>query len=500
MLVALAVSAFAASPGDDLTTLPGSSATPSVSSGSRRETDAGRGATSPLKKEKKNDNTNKKKKKKKKIATESAAQAADSFEPNRFRVTWKQHPSFRRGSTFRLDVKAMVQEDAHGTSLESSNLETFDLRRNRIGVSGDLFKHVEFEVEREFLDNRSDGAPSTKTPWKDAYLNIDFLENAQIQAGRFKIPFGLDQLTPITRNDFVNRSLGATYLAPARDAGAMAHGRFFKRGLNYWAGVFAHDGDNARSSKMRGGDRTVAARVTGKPFRLLGHTTKGTDPTEPAFSRCSRCARWLNDIEVGTAYSLGSISDDSSEPNGLRGKTVMTEDTFFHSVFVKGQRRRWETDVDWKAGRASARGEYTWVSDERLQQGLGDDTLPEARARAWYVSGGWVVFDGSSKGPGGVPRFLTAGWGSLEVVSRYERLWFDSAGSASASVSYRNPRAENILPSGNHVLTLGVNWTLNRWLRLQLNGIRERVEDPERSPASDGGAFWSPVCRVQFVL
>ena len=28
----------------------------------------------------------------------------------------------------------------------------------------------------------------------------------------------------------------------------------------------------------------------------------------------------------------------------------MTQDTFFEPVYVKGQRRRWEADVDWTVG------------------------------------------------------------------------------------------------------------------------------------------------------
>ena len=50
------------------------------------------------------------------------------------------------------------------------------------------------------------------------------------------------------------------------------------------------------------------------------------------------------------------------------------------------------------------------------------------------------------------------------------------------------------------MLTLGVNWTLNRFVKLQVNAIREHVEDPERSPVPNGAAFWSRVLRLQFVL
>ena len=95
--------------------------------------------------------------------------------------------------------------------------------------------------------------------------------------------------------------------------------------------------------------------------------------------------------------------------------------------------------------------------------------------------------------------FLRGGIGAVEVAGRFERLWYDSF-SGSQLPALRNPRAENILPSGDRVLTLGVNWTLNRFVKLQVNVIRERVEDVERSPVPNDAAFWSRVVRLQFVL
>ena len=69
-----------------------------------------------------------------------------------------------------------------------------------------------------------------------------------------------------------------------------------------------------------------------------------------------------------------------------------------------------------------------------------------------------------------------------------------------AEGAYRSPRAESILPSGDRAVTIGVNWTLNRFVRIQLNGIREHVEDVERNPVPNTTAFWSRVLRFQFVL
>ena len=115
-------------------------------------------------------------------------------------------------------------------------------------------------------------------------------------------------------------------------------------------------------------------------------------------------------MEIGTAFTISELSDDSFRPNGLRGRTVMTQDTFYEPVYVKGQRRRWEADVDWAVGPASARAEFTIVTDDREQQSIGNTDLTDARARSWYVSGTWVL-TGEEQDPaaeGG--RAVRAGW------------------------------------------------------------------------------------------
>jgi phosphate-selective porin OprO/OprP len=322
---------------------------------------------------------------------------------------------------------------------------------------------------------------TAKSAWKDVNVNLTYIKNAQIQIGKMKVPFSLDELTGVTQNDFVYRSLGANYLAPARDIGAMVHGSFMKHGLEYSTGVYRHDGDNARSKKIAGGDTTFAGRVVGTPFRLTGVPALGV-------------------IQVGTAFAISKLSDDSFQPNGLRGRTVMTQDTFYEPVYVKGQRRRWEADVDWTVGPVGARAEYTLVTDNRRQQGLGDEDLPDARARSWYVSGIWVVTGEDKKRPlkAGNDFLSGGGFGAIEVAARYERLWFDSVNGPEGA--YRSPRAESILPSGDSAITIGVNWTLNRFVRIQLNGIREHVDDVERNPVPNTTAFWSRVLRLQFVM
>jgi hypothetical protein len=144
----------------------------------------------------------------------------------------------------------------------------------------------------------------------------------------------------------------------------MVHGSFFKRGLTYAAGVFRNDGDNARSKKVQGGDQTVAARVTVAPFRRAGIA---------------------GDFNVGSAFAVSSLSDDPYLPNGLRGRTILTQDSFFQARLRQGPPGTLGSRRDWTAGRLP-RAPNTRVTDSRLQQGSATKTR-DARARSWYVGG-----------------------------------------------------------------------------------------------------------------
>jgi phosphate-selective porin OprO/OprP len=387
---------------------------------------------------------------------------------------WRDHPQIRTGRLFRVDFIGKFQWDARDPGDEPSDFETYEIHRARIGIEGELFNRIQFNIERELTERESDD-PDTrkKSAWKDVYVDANISDAVQVRAGKFKIPFGLEQLTGISNLDFVYRSLSANYLAPARDTGVAVHGRFFDRGLTYWVGLFRQDGENARSSRIDGADETVAVRVTGTPFRANAALAKA---------------------EIGGAITVSSLDNVSVLPNGLRGRSVMSQFVFYEPMFVKGQRRRYEIDADWSAGPVGARAEYTHVLDTREGQGLADQDLADARARAWYVSGAWVLTGEEKERPVEPKRRL----GAVEAAARYERLWFDSAGGEEPAL--RNPRADAILVSGEHVLSLGINWYITRWVKLQLNAIREQPQDPERSPIAAGDAFWNTVFRFQVGL
>ena len=219
--------------------------------------------------------------------------------------------------------------------------------------------------------------------------------------------------------------------------------------------------------KIAGGDETIVGRVT---------TTVWNQNNGPGI------------LELSAALGTTQVSDESALPNGLRGRTVMSQFDFYEPVFVKGRRTRFEADVDWMRGPFSTRAEYTWMSDDRHEQGFGSDDLPQARARGFYVSGTAVV-TGERKNRPVEPRHW---FGAIEAAGRFDRLRF--GGVPGDDMPFRNPRAVTIYPVANEVTTVGVNWYVNRFAKIQVNAIREKIDDAERSPVPNGAAFWSRSC------
>jgi phosphate-selective porin OprO and OprP len=127
------------------------------------------------------------------------------------------------------------------------------------------------------------------------------------------------------------------------------------------------------------------------------------------------------------------------------------------------------------------------------------EDLPALVAHGWYVSGTWTV-TGESKSGGIEPRrpLFRGGVGALEVATRYERFGFGTSFAGESDTT--SPRGANLLETSDNAWTGGVNWYVNRWIKIQVNVIRERIEDVNRSPVPDRQLFWTRVVRLQFVL
>ena len=388
------------------------------------------------------------------------------------RVDWNPRPSLRIGNVARIDVRLKLQFDFRAFSPDQpDNDGTFVLHRRRAGIEGTLFKRVDFQIERELRE---------RGPWRDVYANARIGDALEIQGGKFKMPFGLEETTSTMDLDFIYRTVGTNAMTPARDVGGMAHGRL-GRVLEYEAGAFRHDGEDALSEegfvlpgeKRPEAGRAVAARVVATPWGRGG----------------------------GSRPRLGLAATSSNVPEGLNGVTGRSVfgSRFFPHMYVRGRRMRIGAQAEWNPGPFGFRSEYITVSEDRKGQGLGDVDLSALVGRSWYASGTWVV-TGEKKAGGIGPRrpLLQGGIGSIEIGSRVECATFDSA--SHGGPAFRNPRADHVLGNTERVWTTGASWYVNRWFKVQANGIRETFEDTQRTPVSGHTSFWSGVVRLQAVL
>jgi phosphate-selective porin len=380
-------------------------------------------------------------------------------------VHWRNRPSIQLGPHVRIDVRARIAGDWRVFEQEI-DAEHWAWRMRRAGVQGRFGKHVNFEVER---DLNPDGR------WRDVFLNWGTFHAFELQAGRFKVPFGREQLMSASRIDFASRALISETVAPGRATGVMAHGRVRGRSLTYAAGIFDGDGDNGELDDALSTDwhsPSYAVRITGEPFTdrhplVLGAAVGGVDVPEGL--------------------------------NSSRGISVLDAAEFFAPLYVKGRRTRVGLEATYSPGPISLSAEWMQMREQRRDQGIGDVDLSDLITRGWYAAATWLMTGEDKDGFDSPARpFPNRGFGALELGVRYEALGFESADQTGPA--FRNPRAEHVFANGDRVWTLGVSWFANRWTRVIANAMREKFADATRTPVPEKTNFWSGVLRLQLAF
>lgn len=420
------------------------------------------------------------------LAVLAAADAARG--QDRRGIVWDNRPSIVFGEDINVDLKGRVQFDWRGFDPDVDE-DTFDPRTIRIGLKGKLTKHFDWEIEREFEELRAVDELEPKWrfgQWKDVYVNWTTFDAFSVKAGRFKMPFGLEQNLGVSDLDFAYRTLGSTKIAPGRDRGVMAYGELLDGSLVYEAGVFDDDGDNGELEEPRfvvegedleGLGPSFAARVVAEMFRRL-----------PVHDR-------LKGAEIGIAYTRASLPEGL---NSLRGEDVWGFD-FFEPVYVKGHRRRLGAQFDWSPGPIGIRAEWMQSREQRIGQSNRNADLSDFIGTAWYTSATWLV-TGEDKDGDVQPDepIFRGGFGAVELGVRYDQLTFKSAGTS--GTAFTNPRSDHLLPNIDKTVTFGVNWLANRWVKVVVNAIRQSYDDTNRAPKPGTADYWSGLARLQVVF
>ena len=359
---------------------------------------------------------------------------------------------------FRLRFQGTAQYDGRvfpGDDLDSRT-DGFDVRSVRADLRGTLHSDYDFRFHLDYAGSRVEVL--------DAYLEGRFSPAFQLRAGKFKAPVGLERLQSRAALTFPERAF-PTALVPNRDVGLQLQGAFGGSALSYTIGVFNGVPDGSSADADQADSKDLAGRVFVQPF------TSGP----PALQR----------LGFGIAGTVGEQSASAASPGLPAFRTTIGRGTFLRfrsdgletgSALLDGRRTRISPQAFWYWGPAGLLGEYVRSSSE-VRLGETSDRLTSS---AWQVAGSWLL-SGESASYGTVTpsrRFdpSRGSWGAVEVAGRIHGITTDP----DAFPRFASPAGA---AAEARAYTLGLNWYLNGFVRVQAFWERTRFDAADAATA-----------------
>jgi phosphate-selective porin OprO/OprP len=338
-------------------------------------------------------------------------------------------------STLRLQLRGVLHMDTRvfpSGGGRTSN-ESILMRRVRPVLSGSVSRYAEFMIQPGFDEGRAS--------LFDAYADVRASPRLQLRFGKFKAPFSLERLQSAPDLGFVERSV-AQNLAPNRDVGVMLHGEVLEGRLAYAVAVLNGEPDGVNVDGDAGRDKDFAGRVFAQPFR-------------------GRKGAFLEGLGVGLAATHGA----RDEPFQVAYRAADRSQIFAYrsDTSFAGDVTRLAPQIHHYYGPWGFMGE-AYLNSEAVKRGT---TQAQLRHSGWFLQGSYVLTGEKAGFRNVTPRRPfepeKGHWGAFELAFRYSKLDMDGdtfrLGLADPLVSARSARA----------WTLGLNWYLDRALKLQLN-------------------------------
>lgn len=346
-------------------------------------------------------------------------------------------------SEVRLSGFMQVDTRNYFDQRESSGDDNLLLRRIQPSLDVKLNKTYSFHIMPSFASN-----PGIL----DIFIDGKFSDLINLRIGKFKSPFGLERLQSATALAFNERAF-PTNLAPNREIGAQLFGEFLNRTTEYQIGLFSGAVDN--SSGLR--DSVIYSNHSGVDFvgRLFSHPFNHNQ--YPI----------LNGLGIGIAYSYGTQQGhaigDANLPFFLSpGQQIIA--AYTPGTFANGIRQRISPQLYYHYGALGIMSEYV-ISQQAITNSDFNDKVTHD---AFQVQVSWVLFNGDASfrriRPNQAFEFGSLNtWGAVQLVARYAELHLDSD---AFNKGLFNPSTS--IQSAND-FGVGINWYLNRNIKLQLN-------------------------------
>ncbi|GAN15299.1 porin [Sphingomonas paucimobilis] len=334
-----------------------------------------------------------------------------------------------------------------GSALPVRNIVATQARSLRIGFEGAIGKHLSYLLEGDFADN-DPAIKSAYVAWTTRFMG----QQAEFALGNRLNDRGLDGSSGTISVPFMERNFVGQGIIPVRGFfGLGAAARVYGDGWHVGVQV---SGDDISNPGTQSDGLTIAARAHWNPVKT---------------------ADWL--VHLGVWGFNESIAADASRPT----RSIAVGGFFNDNLRIAAGSFPNAASGDGYGFELGTLHKQFWAYAEYGARTLRNVAGASTKQTAWAVQGGWFL---TGETPpyltrGGVwsrPRvlrpFTSGGSGAVELATRYEELDYSD-----------NPTAGR-----GTALTLGVNWYLNNFVRLQLNAIDWSVANPVAGrPVPDHG-------------
>ena len=287
----------------------------------------------------------------------------------------------------------------------------------------------------------------------DIYWESNYSKIFNLRLGKFKPSFGLERLQSATALAFNERAF-PTNLAPNRAVGAQIFGELFGNTTEYQLGLFQGAIDN--SSGLR--DSVINSGSSGVDFvaRIFSYPLQSSDN------------QFLRGLGIGIAYSYGT-QHGSAQPGDANLPTFISPGqrliaSYVSGAYADGSRERIGPQLYYHYGPLGIMSEYT-LSQQTVKF---DSNADKVTNDAFQTQLSWVLFNGNAslrriRPDDALSLENIYGPGAVQLVARYAELNLDDAafekGLFNSAQAIRRAQDYGI----------GINWYLNRNLKLQLN-------------------------------
>lgn len=325
-----------------------------------------------------------------------------------------------------------------GSDYDGRNITTTGMRALRLGLEGTVGTHFFYQLETDLSENEVD-VVTAFMGWRDRISDsVDY----DVRVGHLFNDRGFEGSTGSDSTPFLERGPVATAIIPQR--------AFYGMGIMprlFW--------NRGHASLTITGDRVDGAQGVSDGRTVLGR------------------AHWM---PVRTGRSVLHLGLWGFDEHLAQGNGTLTRNTVIGGRFNGALRVSTGpiTGGTGTTGYGAELGGYVgpvWLMAEAGQRHARlDGGRPDLLTEAWSVSGGWFVTGdlppyNPRLGSFGQPRVLRpvfdGGPGAIELTARYENLDF-----------------QDIATGGQGwAATMGANWYLNSFTRIQLNAIHWHTDN-----------------------